>query len=45
MYTNQLEDICNGVHFFNKIAGSVTLPKNAPLEVFPIIFAQICSFL
>ena len=29
MYENQLNDICNGVHFFDKIAGwgSATLPK------------------
>ena len=29
IYTMQLKDICNGVHFFHKIAGweSATLPK------------------
>ena len=29
MHTNQLKDICNVVHFFDKIAGwgSATLPK------------------
>ena len=29
MYTNQLKDVCNGVHFFDKIAGlgSASLPK------------------
>ena len=35
MYTNQLKDIFNGVHSFDKIQncrfGSATLPKNAPL--------------
>ena len=47
MYINKLKDICNGVHFFDKIAGCgfATLSKNAPLQVFSIIFAQICSFL
>ena len=47
MYTNKLKDIFQGVHFFDKIAGwgSATLPKNALLQVFSIIFAQICSFL
>ena len=47
MYTNKLKDIWNGVHFFDKIAGCgfATLSKNAPLQVFSIIFAQICSFL
>ena len=47
MYTNKLKDICNRVHFFDKIAGwgSATLPKKAPLQVFSIIFAQIYSFL
>ena len=47
MPTNQLKDICNGVHFFDKIAGwgSGTLPQNAPPQVFSIVFAQICSFL
>ena len=47
MYPNQLKDICNGVHFFDKAAGwgYATLPKNAPLQVFSINFARFCSFL
>ena len=47
MYTNQLKNVCYGVHFFDKIAGwgSATLPENAPLQVFSIIFAQICTSL
>ena len=47
IYTNQLKDICNGVHFFDKIEGwgSANLPKNTYLQVFSIICAQICSFL
>ena len=47
MYTNQLKDIYNGVHFFDKIAGwgCATLPKNATLQIFSKIFAQIYSFL
>ena len=47
MYTKQLKGICHEAHFFDKIAGwgFATLPKSAPLQVFSIIFAQICSFL
>ena len=47
MCSNKLKGICNGVHFFDKTAGwgPATLPKNAPLQVFSIIFAQICSVL
>ena len=46
MYTNQLKDICNEVHLSDKIAGwgSAALPKNAPLQVFSMTFAQIVFY-
>ena len=39
-YTNKLKDICNGVHFSDKIAGggSVTLPKNAQFLLRFVVF-------
>ena len=38
-------DICNGVHFFEKIQGLLLYQKFAPLQVSFKIFAQICSYL
>ena len=45
MYTNQLKDVCNRAHFFDKITGwgSAILPKYASLQVFFKIFDQICT--
>ena len=46
MYTNQLNDVCNGVHFFLtklQIVGVQFYLKYASLHVFFKIFAQICS--
>ena len=47
MFTSQLKDIWNGVYFYDEIADweSATLPKNAALKAFPIVFAHISSFL
>ena len=45
IYTNQLRDVCNEVHFLTKLQaeGLQSYEKNASLQVFFKIFDQICT--
>ena len=45
MYTNQLKDVCNEVHFLTKLQaeGLQSYQKYASLQVFFKIFDQICT--
>ena len=45
MHTNQLKDVCNGVHFLTKLQaeGLQFYKKYASPQVFFKIFDQICS--
>ena len=45
MYTSQLKDVCNGVHFLTKLQAENLqfYQKYASLQVFFNIFDQICT--